>query len=111
MRLETIFRSKSTTSASNGGEELTALPPQPAHLIGLRRLLSLREACHYVKDNNPDPDQLFCFVRRFEWWNGTDWIGVTLVNWPTCQNYSTDTEGNKAKKIYSILLARPVAAP
>jgi len=51
-----------------------------------------REACHYVKDKNPDPEQLFCFVRQFEWWNGTEWIGVTVVNWPTCQNYSTDIE-------------------
>ena len=51
-----------------------------------------------MKHNNPDPEQLFCFVRQFEWWNGTEWIDVTVVNWPTCQNYSTDIEGNVAKK-------------
>ena len=58
-----------------------SMSPQMYPQITFKRLFSLREACHYVKHNNPDPEQLFCFV-----------------NWPTCQNYSTDIEGNVAKK-------------
>ena len=38
-----------------------------------------RNACHYVKLGNPDPEQLFCFVRRFDWWNGTAWVSVATT--------------------------------
>ena len=63
-----------------------------------------REACHYVKDSNPDPEQLFCFVLR---------TGPTAAKkWPTCQNHSvfintnasTDTEGNIASCTLRVML-------
>ena len=86
------------------GNSYAAITNRQTSIQYIHPLSPRREACHYVKDSNPDPEQLFCFVLR---------TGPTAATkWPTCQNHSvfintnasTDTEGNIASCTLRVML-------